>query len=291
MKSFIYLIVAGVLVAACDPMKSVKDTNNVVTQTNGKMDNMSNQLAKTSDVLHLKALQDAKNEMLSPDNTVVPDNPVRLIPAGKAFGEEATPLELAQLVEVWITEINELQPGEYNKVNGQVPDALIEDLEKQKIARLTALQVVMGFAPQAKVEQMISDQIDGQGRYERAVMQGLMLRALFIQSYRVGVAILDKEIQNLGQLQEALDLAEQVDFITRLPFAPQIGIKLQMLKPEHNIDEKLDLKTASNMWNDIDDNMKAHLAPRMKTATQAQQNVFAGFQGRVDNFKKYWKVH
>jgi hypothetical protein len=287
MKNIFLLLAISLSLVACDKVDSAIDA------TKSADNKLTDMLGKTGDLAakaHLQLLDKTKEEMLDPRNSVVPDVPSeRTVVAAKAFGDEATPLEIVQLVEVLMTDINEYQPSDFTKVNGKVPDDVLTQMEHEKIAKFTAVQAIAGFVPQDKIETIVQDQIVNQGRYQRAALQTLMTRALFIYSYRYDVALHQRGIQNYAEMQEAIDLIEKIEYIVRLPFASSIGVKARMLVAIDSIDAHLDLRMPEPIWDELAKSvMDTWLTPLTKAKEPIPQEVL-DFQTKIGAYQAYWK--
>ena len=289
MKNIFLLIALSLGVSACDAVNAAKDANANTREANDKLSIMLEETRKLSEGIHLQELKDSLKEMLAKENIVVPDNPSKMIPFGIVFAEKATAEELAKFVEVTLTDINLNRPGDHNKVDGKVPPELIAEMEHHKIAVLTALQVVMGFAPQAKIEEMVRTQIVNQGRYERAALQGLMLRAMFIYSYRYDIALHQKEILNLAELEEAIELTEYLEYIVRLPFAQKIAVKARMLVKAHNVDVALDPRMTVAMWDDLAKDVTDRVFVRMQSEGSNPTPSALAAQAKIQSYQRYWQ--
>lgn len=265
------------------------DMPNKMDDMRDQMGGMSDKMGTVSDGIHLKELFDSFKDIIAERNTMVPDNPVAMVPDGKIFAEKATPEELAQIVEIVLQDINQNQPDDSSKVNGKVPDDLIARMEHDKIAKLAALQVITGFAQQSKIETMVNQQIRARGLYERAAYNALMLRALFIQGYRFGVELHDRGIQNIGEMREAISLTDQVEYIVQLekPITDQIMLKTTMLQKNDSVEVHLDTRMTADMWTQIENDADNKVAARLTDASQKAE--FRSLYQKVDKYVQYYK--
>jgi hypothetical protein len=283
-----HIWLVALLLTACDTIHSVNAVPGKMDNLSNKMSGMSGTMDGMSDAVRLQALSLAKNDMLSKQNLLVPDSPAGMVDGGKQFGAHALPIELAEVEEAWMDDINQTQPdSSSNNTGGQPPADLTSKLERLKIAKFTALQVIEGFAPQKKIEQMVQEQIPN-GRYVQAAYQVLMLRAVFIQGFRFGVALEGNNISNLGELKQAVKLTEDVEYIVRQPFASQIGIKTTMLVPADSVTATLDPHMTVQMWSQIS-GQAANISTKGMTAAQLAE--FQQLQAKVASYNKYWQSH
>lgn len=232
-----------IFLAACDMLDMPK-----------KMDALSNQMSQTNQGVHDQTLKVALDGLLDPANTIVPDNPASMPPYGQKFADNASADEIAQLFQSWIVDINLNQPDGSTVVNGAQDPNAASKLEHSKFAKYTAMQVIAGLASQAKIQQLIREQISGGGGYyEQAAMSALLMRANFIRSYLFEEGYHNVGVINLSQLAKEVTLAQYVEYIVNLPYASSLAIDLKMLTRPDSVHIKLDPMLAAGMWSEIHD--------------------------------------
>jgi hypothetical protein len=194
-------------------------------------------MSKTNASIHKQTLLVALDEILKFDNATYLLPPIGMMPPGDTFGGEATPLEMIKIAYLWIMDISTSQS------DGTA--AQETELQHKKNAKFNALQVIAGLAPQEKIEQLISLQVNQGGRYESTVYSFLMLRAAFIDGILIQESLLSKSLTNPGMFEEALKYVQQVEFISKLPFKGKIAFQLPqkvIFDDEVNIDLQKDIQ-------------------------------------------------
>lgn len=247
-------------------------------ETNAKMNETNRGIAKTSDGIHLQKLKLALDDVLKEENAEYLDKPLRMVPAGKTFAEEATADELAQLSYIWIKEVQQLG-------DDSLPQAQKDKLDMQKLTKVTALQVIASQVPASVVSQMINQQIYGEGPYERATMAFLALRANFIHGFLLGAQYLDgHEINNIGILSKAIEYADAIEVIVTAPFANAVKISFNdFANKDLNTDFAVDTSMAKDSWVRI---AQAATAMAPNYSGQGSSNGESA-NGREDNIRKF----
>lgn len=275
MGSVTKVFLSGILLfslAACDLQEALDGTKKVpgkMDETNANMKKMLEEMQVTNKGVHDQSLLIPLENLIKEENqdTLVPV-PFKLMPFGKKFAEAATPEELIELTYLWIKEVDEALPNkDIDEATGEeIPftKRQIHKINIQKIAKLTALQVIAGFTPQEVVQEVIQRYIVGQNheggrRFEETAYSFLMLRTMFIRDVLLKESLLATSIDNVGKLEEAMKYIKKVDAIARLRFADKIQFKSRgligfdgkQLPEDMQPQEQLDRQVAMQMWNSI----------------------------------------
>lgn len=206
----------------------IQKTNDSMDQMNDSIDDMNDQMAVTNAAVHSQILLLALDEMTKPANTLVLFPPIGMMPAGQKFATEAQAEEVLELTHAWMGEIEHANlDKDALKAAGYTDEAIakmLADLEHSKQVKLSGLQIITGFLPQAKVE-AIARHIAENGRYQKAGLAALMFRATFIPMMLLDGGLFAERLTLYGQMVEAIRLVAELDYMGRLPFAARIGFK------------------------------------------------------------------
>jgi hypothetical protein len=253
-------------------------TIQAIAETNRKME-------KVNSAIHKQTLVAALTEMMKPENTAYLFPPTGMMPAGQTFAEEATSNEIVQMIYVTLKDIDEVQPDSAPSRSRQTP----EEMDHDKLAKFTSLEVIAGLMPQTSVEEAVTTEINNGGRYDMTVYQLLMLRTLFIKSILIEEDLFAGKLDDLGKIQEAITRVTQLDWIVRLPFAAQIGVKTRgMIDPDDNVDERVDLRMTVPMWDRLARALDTELDPaKVGTSPEALAKV-QEFKTLVKSYQDSW---
>ncbi|WP_413943819.1 hypothetical protein [Bdellovibrio sp. HCB-162] len=275
MNSLIKVSLAGILLlslAACDLQEALDGTKKVpgkMDETNANMRKMLDEMKTTNKGVHDQSLLIPLENLIKEENqdTLAPV-PFKLMPYGKKFAEAASAEELIDLTYLWLKEVDEALPNkDIDEATGEeVPytKKQIQRINTQKLAKLTALQVIAGFTPQEVVQEIIhrniiGEKLEGGRRFEETAYSFLMLRTMFIRDVLLKESILSTSIDNVGKLEEAMKYIKKVDSIARLRFADKIQFKShglidfegRQLPEDQQPQEKLNQDVAFNLWTSI----------------------------------------
>ncbi|UOF00165.1 hypothetical protein [Bdellovibrio reynosensis] len=257
---------------ACGLHEALEGTKQVpgkMDQTNGNMKKMLEEMKTTNKGVHDQSLLLPLENLIKEENhdTLAPV-PFKLMPFGKKFAESATAEELIELTYLWLKEVDEALPAkDIDEATGdEVPytKKQVHKINTQKIAKLTALQVIAGFAPQETVQEIINNYIvannrEGGRRFEETGYAFLMLRTVFIRDVLLKESIMATSIDNIGKLEEAMKYIKKLDAIARLRFTDKIRFKSRglidfegrQLSADMQPSEKFDRKVAADFWASI----------------------------------------
>ncbi len=253
MKSAVILLSFVILITGCGAHDAIEATKGMPK----KMDEMSGKLDRTETALGRvfsfeALLKDQYGKNLIPV-------PFDLMPFAREFAKYAPAEELAEVVYLWTRKINE--------VTLDLPNPTPEDVfafDWRKMHVQAALQAVCGFIPRAKLDQIIQEQIYGSGRYADATLNLLMFRVRFLRDAMLGASLLSEKMNDVGDLEKAVEYAEEIDYIARLRFAPMIGVELTGFKNnDMDVFENFDRMDAVKIWQKIkfkaDTNLKVEI--------------------------------
>lgn len=283
MKKYLYLIYACTLccgLTACDVEDAIKGTKEVpakIDATNGNMNRMLDEMKKTTAGVHDQSLLIPMENLIKEENhDALAPVPFKLMPFGKKFAEAATATELMDLTYLWLKEVDESMPAKAidDSTGEELPYTKreIARINNEKIARLTALQVIAGFTPQQTVNEIVAKNIvgvndQGSRRFEQTAYAFLMLRVMFIRDVLLQESLLASPLDNVGKVEEAIKYAIQIDSIARYRFANKVEFKSRglvdatgrQLPEDMQPAEKMELSVASVLWGKIYDKAQADL--------------------------------
>jgi len=242
--------------AGCGAHEAIKSTNSMPE----KMDDMLKEMHETSCTMKKGLSFEAllKEEF----GKVLIPVPFDLMPYAKNFAQCASEEDLAEVTYVWMKKLNEVTLD----VASPTPEQVAK-FNHERLHVYSALSAVAGFIPRAKLERMIDIQIVNDGAYQDAVLELLMLRAQFIRNVRLENGLFSKGLINVGRVEKAVEFAEELEYLSRLPFVSQISVSVTgFIDPYPDVIEAFDPNEASKMWAKI--KVKAErLNVEMKTWT------------------------
>jgi hypothetical protein len=235
------LIVAFVGISGCGANKAIDATKEMPD----KMDRMYDQMQKTNDMIERQPVVIPFEAMLKEEygRDLVPI-PFDLIPFAREFAKYAGDEELAEVVYIWIKKLNEMTLNLPNPTPEQV-----EAFNHRKLHVYSALQAVCGFIPQSKLAGIIKQQIFGAGRYQESVLQMLMLRVQFLRDVMLEASLFGEGLTNVGKVERAVEYADQIEYVARLPFASEIAVNVTgFLQPIGDVRETMSPTVAPTLW-------------------------------------------
>jgi len=255
--------------------KKMDQTNTAIGQTNSKMD-------VTNLAIHNQTLAVALDQMMSPENTTNLFPPTSMMAPGQVFANVATSDEIVQLVYVLLLDVNDKQPDPSLQIPDKAhkgkmtwPDDVTAQWDHDKMAKLTALQVICGLMPDQTVQNIIDSQITAADRYQDTAYQVLMLRYLFIDSFMLTESLLSSKVDNPGVAEQGITYIEQLRFIEEQPFASSIKIAtFGMLSSDDNL--VADLSPAPGKDNSqtlatlLSSKVKSDMDPKYTTSTDGK---------------------
>ncbi len=237
-KAISFLFAATLVLSACGAQKAIDNTNKIPK----KLDDTIKTMEKTECTLvrgisFENLLKDEFGRDLSPV-------PFDLMPFAREFAKCASEEDLAEVTYMWMKKLNE--------VTLDLPspsEAQVADFNHRKLHVYSALQAVAGFIPQAKLERIITTQLYGAGRYQESVMEMLMLRVQFLRDVMLENSLFSKGLTNVGTVEKAVEYAQNIEFIARLPFAKEISVNVTgFMAPMDDAKETFDPLNAPLLW-------------------------------------------
>jgi hypothetical protein len=245
----ILLAAALVLNTGCGLQKAVDSAG----ATSDKLDDTLKQMKEMNGVVKDQCQEVAFESMLKPEfgQDLMPI-PFDLMPFAKKFGTCSSTDDLTEVVYLWMKKMNELVID--TGPSGAAPTAdQVNAFNHHKMQIFMALEAVSGLLEQDKVNKIIADQIDGEGRYQETALQLLMLRTRFLRDVMLESSLFSTPLNNPGKISKAIEYADQIDAIARLPYAKgAIKIKITgFMDPYPVIDETFDPGVALDTWTKI----------------------------------------
>ncbi|MGZ3723568.1 MAG: hypothetical protein ACXVA9_11585, partial [Bdellovibrionales bacterium] len=165
----------------------------------------------------------------------------------KNFGKCASADDVTEVIYLWMKKMNELVIEQEKPTADQ-----IAAFNHHKMQIFSALQAVSGLLPDDKLNKIIADQIDGEGRFQETALQILMLRTRFLRDVMLEASLFATPLNNVGKVQKAIEYANSIDAIARLPYAKSIKIKITgFMDPYPVMEESFDVGLALDTWTKI----------------------------------------
>ena len=257
------LFAFGIFLSGCGVHQAIESTNSVpekLDKTIEKMEETIEKLKETECALKRgisfeALLKDEYGRDLAPV-------PFDLMPFAREFAKCSSAEDLAEVTYMWMKKLNEVTLDLPNPTPVQV-----EEFNHRKMHVYSALQAVAGFIPQDKLEKIIQAQLYGAGRYQDSVMELLMLRVQFLRDVMLENSLFSKGLNNVGTVEKAVEYAQQIDYIARLPFAGEIAVNVTgFVAPMDDVQETLNPAQAPLLWGKIKSKAE-RLNVEMKTWT------------------------
>lgn len=291
----IFLLPLFALMSGCGVM-------NATEAIPGKMDAMKDEVAKTNDgmartnaAIHNQTLAVAYSTMMSDQNTeLLSPAPLGMMPAGQVFAKEATADDLIQMTYVLLTDINESTPDEslQDPTTKKFSDEVVRKIDHEKLAKLSAAMIINGLAPQATIDQIVSEQIDQGGQYEETAYQLLALRYVFVDNVLLANDLFKKPMNNLGKLTKAVERADILQSIAALPYASKLQFDvIGMLNAADNQSVTIDAGDAQAAWVKINSAFDNELDARYKDAKSADAGRTQVLRSRVKSHLPPTPIH
>jgi hypothetical protein len=172
--------------------------------------------------------------MMSPQNSkYLNPAPMAMLPPGQVFANEATSDEIVSLVFTLIQGIQDALP---------VTDPAAQaSFNQDKNVDFNVAKVVVGLMSQAKVDEMVHNQIDLGGRYQDTAYKILALRYNFISSLNLSGDLMPGDdgsgLTNVGLITEAAKDVAAMTMIAKLPYPEKIAYKLTGFYPSATGDD------------------------------------------------------
>lgn len=241
MRAACLLLSLSLALSACGANDAIKATKGMPA----RMQEMSEKLDRTETALGRVFSFEA---LLKPEyGKVLSPVPFDLIPFAREFAKYAPSGELVEVVYLWVRKINETTLD----LPAPTPDDVFQ-FDWRKMHVQAALQAVAGEIPRKKIDKIIREQIYSSGRYSDAALNLLMLRTRYLRDVMLDASILSESMNDVGDLEKAVEYAEELEFLARLRFAPLIGIELTGFKNNDlDVHEQFQSLTALKVWQRI----------------------------------------
>lgn len=248
MKTLAGFIILALALSGCGKL------NETLEKTKSMPDKMDKMFAETKKMTCELPSKIAFESLLKEDlGRVLDPLPFDLMPFAEEFASCTPNKKLIKILNLWVSKFNEVT------LNNPAPTP--EDIAKfnhDKLHVLSALQSVAGLIPSEKIEQIVQEQVIlNDGPYRPTVMQMLMLRVRFMRDIMLKVKF--KKIETIGQMEEAIQHAEAIEYIAKLPFSKEVAVELTgfMDPMPTEIIEVMDPNIARKMWVNIRDKSAA----------------------------------
>lgn len=192
--------------------KKMDQTNQKMDQTNAKMDVTNAGMEKTNKGVHIQTLKLALDALIDSKNTEVLTPPTDIIDAAEKFSEEASSLEIIQKFHLLYTGVLK---GFEAEANGD------KKIFRRQV-RLTAGSAIAAFTSPEKVNEIIQEQILGEGVYFDTAYAFLMCRYNFIRDYRLKPVLSAERTPTLKLLREAKEFYVLIKQIATAGYAEML---------------------------------------------------------------------
>jgi hypothetical protein len=263
------LVSSMLIISGCGALKATEGMPDKIDATNAEV-------KKTNSSVHNQTLVIALDEMLKPQNTkTLAPVPLGMMPGGQAFANEATATEMIQMVYVLLKDAD-TQPEAADSekdANGHWIPEVVKSVDHDKSSKIMAAMIILGLAPQATIEEIVRAQIAKGGQYEEVAYKALMLRYYFTNDILLGQSLFPTSLTNPGKITEAIRLADNMTYISKLPFGDLIVLDtVGMLSDDDQWHLKLDKAQTDAVWQKIDGAFDSELADRFKVSSAGQVN-------------------
>lgn len=225
-----------------------KDAIDGTKQMPGKMDRMLGEMNRTNGKVEQQCAVLTFDGMLKEEygRELIPI-PFDLMAFAREFGKCASDEQVVELVYIWVKRLNE--------VTMELPAPTEEQTNQfnhRKLHIYSALQAMSGLLEQPKLERIIDREIYGAGRYQDSALTMLMLRAQFLRDVLLEASLFSEGLTNVGKVEKAVEYAEQIEYLARLAFSPEIGVTVTgFIAPMDDVKESFDPAVALKTWRKI----------------------------------------
>lgn len=238
----ICILAAGLL--GCEAHEAMKATKEMPS----RMDRMYEQMERTNSAVDRQKVIIPFEALLKEEfgRELIPI-PFDLIPFAREFAKAAGSEELAEVVYVWMKKLNEVAQDVANPTEDQ-----IAAFNHKKLHIFSALQAVCGFIPREKLKTILREQVYQGGRYQDSVLHLLMLRVQFLRDVMLEASLLSEGLTNIGKLEKAVEYADEIEFVARLPFATDVHVAATgFISPMEDVKEILDPAKTGAIWRKV----------------------------------------
>ncbi len=283
--------------SANDAMQATKDmggkmddTNIQIKRTNDRTDEMAIKMEKTIVGMHRQTLQVAFENLVKKENAAYTEPfPYDMAPFAEVFAQEVNPSELVQLFYIQLKRIDEQVPP--TKLDGTAMSDAEMDREKQ--ARLIALEALAGLTPPATFRQIVATEI--KGFYPRSVYGFIMLRELFLKEKLLDSSALSGDFLYVGEARRAVVFASMLDEIAMLDAKILSRVSVQTIgfrNPELNLNTKHDVSRVTDTWSKLNRRINSEVfinqVPSVSDAAEVKE--LEQLKSLVSAKDSYWKT-
>lgn len=297
------LVSISIILGACGTQEAIDATRSMP----GKLDSMQGTTSEMKDTtsamkdqtgkllssVHLQTMAVAIAQMVDQKNLSYFFPPIGIMPAGKVLAEEATALELMEISFGWLRFIEETDSSDpffAQAKTDEEREAQKEQLDRDRLARLLAIQVLAAYTPVETLRQIIRDQIEsGGGLYESTAYSFIALRFTFTDGMLLKGSLLDRRIKNIGEFQEAIARNEKLEFIASLPYVSRLEYKIPMRSkryqdPDRGIptEYRVDPSEIASNWRGLGAALERMDTDREANSRGSRDSSYEGFKARID---------
>lgn len=264
-----------------DLTQQLADLTNKLLTTTGQLVDLTKQLnggmAKTNDGIRLQTMTLSLQTMLSDVNTESLTPPALMLPAADKFSEVATSYEITQ---VYYTYVADAKLGLHD-------DKGLRSRSRLKSYR--AASAIVGMAPDAKIEEILHDQVDVGGRYEGTAYELAASRYAFIRNY-LFQPLYDTDktpVVNEAVVRMAVGYFNSLKALAQSPYVAKFKVTLPQLVLDPNSDDqhpvyidytdKVDAAELKQLGQDAIDSFKTGFSPQA-LQSQTLQALLAQFK-------------
>jgi hypothetical protein len=214
-----------------------------------KMDSMNRSVDRTNETVERQPVLLAFEAMMKEEYAVdLLPIPFNIMGFAKEFGKYATVEDLVELFYVKIKELNEVV------IESETPTPeQIKAFNHKKSHTLILLQAVAGLLPDEKVKAIVRERILTDDRFRDSALSLLMMRVEFINQVLLDESVLHEPITAVGTFEKAVEYANSIEYIARLPFTDRIKVEITgFYNPDKDdLIETLDPKATVAIWEKI----------------------------------------
>lgn len=227
--------------------------------------------------------------------------PFGIIPHAKKYSEYATNEELAGQVYLYLKEIEEgLYMPRFNDDGEPLEPTYQEMMETnhKQLHKFSAAQAISGLIPQTRFEELVSEYVDGDGRYKKTVYDMMMLRFMFLRNVILNSSLLSGSLNSLGEVEDIRQYVLEMDWIARRADIDNVNLRVRGFVSGQRVKEELSAESAReamlDMFKNIFSKMKRFHRKELSQMNEGQQKVarenkFQGLSNELVLLEEYWQ--
>jgi hypothetical protein len=234
------LCVSFFILSACGVDKAIDSVNATpekMDEMSRKMGEMQQEMNKTNESIRLQKVAIAKENLEDPQNAkVLLPIPVGLMGYAKLFSENATTDEITGQIYLYLKEINDglfMKPVDTDGNEIEFTAQQVADINQAKLQKYTAAQAICGLLPQEVVEALVNNYVLTEDRYQKTVLNILMMRFQFLRDVMLNASLLSESIEDVGSIEKAYEYISYMDWIARRPFIGKVQVKVTGFLPPY----------------------------------------------------------